>query len=54
MKQTIKPGRECRKLPCRDFLHIWGSHIKGSSPFPSGIKGRSRQIEIISGQIFYL
>jgi hypothetical protein len=27
---------------------------KRQFPIPSGIKGRSRQIEVISGQIFYL
>lgn len=53
-QSTIKPGRECGKPPCRDFLHRWELFYKSSYPSPSGTKGRSRQIEVISGQIFYL
>ncbi len=55
-QSTIRPGRECGKPPCRGFLHTGNAawKIKDGFPSPSGQKGRGRQIEIISGQTFYL
>ena len=42
-QSTIKPGRECGKPPCRDFLHVWGTVLSSSLfPLPAQKEGADR------------